>query len=77
MSKRHNNFLQWFGSRVRGLRLQKGLSQEELAQLAGIDRTYIGGVERGERNLSLLNVKKLADALDINAKDLFDDDFQL
>lgn len=76
MSKHNNDFLRWFGGRVRTLRQQKHLSQEELAQLAGIDRTYIGGVERGERNLSLLNVKRLADALGITAKDLFDDDFE-
>jgi transcriptional regulator with XRE-family HTH domain len=77
MPKHQDDFLEWFGARVRRLRQQKSLSQEELAQLAGIDRTYIGGVERGERNLSLLNVKRLADALGVNAKDLFDDDFQL
>lgn len=77
MLKHHDDFLQWFGARVRGLRLQKNLSQEELAQRAGIDRTYVGGVERGERNLSLLNVKRLADALGVNAKDLFSDDVQL
>lgn len=76
MPKHHDDFLLWFGSRIRYLRLQRNLSQEELAQLAGIDRTYIGGVERGERNLSLLNIKKLADALHVTAKDLFDNDFQ-
>jgi len=75
MPKHRDDFLQLFGSRVRALRQRKGLSQEELAQIAGIDRTYIGGVERGERNLSLLNLKRLADALGVNAKDLFDDDF--
>jgi transcriptional regulator with XRE-family HTH domain len=77
MPKHQDDFLKWFGSRVRELRHQKNLSQEELAELAGIDRTYVGGVERGERNLSLLNVKRLSDALGINAKDLFDDDFKL
>lgn len=77
MLKRRDRFLQWFGGRVRVIRQEKNLSQEALAQLAGIDRTYIGGVERGERNLSVLNVKRLADALGINIKDLFDDDFKL
>ncbi|MGD9687337.1 MAG: helix-turn-helix domain-containing protein [Desulfobacter sp.] len=77
MPKRHDNFLKWFGSRVRSIRQKKNLSQEELAQLAGLDRTYMGGVERGERNIGLLNVKRLADALEIKAKDLFDDDFKL
>ena len=69
--------LEKFGEQVRKERHQKGLSQEELAGLAGIDRTYVGGVERGERNLSVLNVKRISDALGINIKDLFDDDFQL
>jgi transcriptional regulator with XRE-family HTH domain len=78
MPKLHDDdFLKWFGCRVRELRHQKNLSQEELAEHAGIDRTYVGGVERGERNLSLLNIKKLSDALGINVKDLFDDAFKL
>jgi transcriptional regulator with XRE-family HTH domain len=53
------------------------LSQEDLAQIAGLDRTYMGGIERGGRNIGLLNVKRLADALNITPKDLFDDDFQI
>jgi transcriptional regulator with XRE-family HTH domain len=77
MSKYDDDFLRWFGSRLRKIRHNKGLSQEELAELAGIDRTYVGGVERGERNLSLLNVKRISDALGINVKDLFDNDFKL
>lgn len=76
MPKHHDDFLTWFGSRVRLLRQHQNLSQEELAQRAGIDRTYVGGVERGERNLSLLNVKRLADALGVTARDLLDDDFK-
>lgn len=77
MPKRDDDFLRWFGDRLRTIRLRSGLSQEKLAELAAIDRTYIGGVERGERNLSLLNVKRISDALGINVKDLFDDDFKL
>ncbi|MFQ4138026.1 helix-turn-helix domain-containing protein [Nodosilinea sp. PGN35] len=77
MPKHDDDFLRWFGSRLREIRHKKGLSQEELAELAGIDRTYVGGVERGERNLSLLNVKRISDALGINVKDLFDNDFKL
>jgi len=76
MHKHDDDFLHWVGARVRRLRRQKNLSQEELAQIAGIDRTYLGGVERGERNLGLLNVKRLADALGAHVKNLFDDDFQ-
>ncbi|MBI5374649.1 MAG: helix-turn-helix transcriptional regulator [Candidatus Schekmanbacteria bacterium] len=77
MSKHRDNFLKRFGNRIRIIRQKKNLSQEELAQIAGLDRTYMGGIERGERNIGLLNVKKLADALKITPKDLFDDDFQL
>ena len=61
-----------FGERVRELRKQKGLSQEALALACDLDRTYIGGVERGERNISLINICKIAEALGVNAKELFD-----
>ena len=52
-----------FGSAVRSIRLDKGVSQEALADLAGIDRSYMGGVERGEHNISLINIKRISDAL--------------
>ena len=61
-----------FGERVRVLRKQKALSQESLALACGLDRTYIGGVERGERNISLLNIYKIAAALGVPPKELFD-----
>jgi transcriptional regulator with XRE-family HTH domain len=60
-----------FGSRVRQLRTRKGFSQEHLAALCGLDRTYIGGVERGERNISLLNIHKMAKALGVTPRELF------
>lgn len=59
-----------FGDRVRELRVAQGLSQEVLAQKAGLHRTYIGGVERGERNVSLENIQKIAVALKITIADL-------
>ena len=62
-----------FGKRVRELRMGLGLSQEELAERAGLHRNYIGGVERGERNIGLLNVDRLAAALDSRLSDLFSD----
>ena len=60
-----------FGRRVRELRTKLGLSQEALALACDLDRTYVGGVERGERNISLLNIQKIADALGVPAKELF------
>ena len=60
-----------FGNRVRELRLKSGLSQEELAFKAGVHRTYLGGIERGERNPSLRNITSIAKALDVTLPDLF------
>jgi len=53
------------GMRIRELRLAKGLSQEALADEAGVHRTYIGSVERGERNISLDNIVRIARALKV------------
>lgn len=60
-----------FGSTIRDLRKSKGLSQEALALSCGLDRSYIGQVERGERNISLLNIYKIAAGLNVRAKELF------
>ncbi len=62
-----------FGDRLRYLRNTRQLSQEDLAHLCGLDRSYIGGVERGQRNISLVNIKRISDALCISPKDFFDD----
>ena len=59
-----------FGERLRNIRLELGYSQEELSFKAGLHRTYISSVERGKRNISLTNIKKLADALELKMKDL-------
>lgn len=61
-----------FGNRIRELRKLKGLSQEELAHNANLHRTYVGMIERGEKNITLINVEKLAIALGVNVRDFFD-----
>ena len=68
----YNKLLKEFGIRIQTLRKGLGLSQEELAFKAGFHRTYIGMIERAERNITLSNMKRLADALDVNLKDLFE-----
>ena len=60
------------GQRIRNYRTQKGLSQEKLAELAGCHPTYIGLLERGEKNATLESVEKIASALDISLSELFD-----
>ncbi|MFC1612982.1 helix-turn-helix domain-containing protein [Patescibacteria group bacterium] len=57
--------LEKFGKKIKEERLKKGLSQEELATKAGVHRTYIGMIERGEKNITLSNIKKIANALDL------------
>ncbi len=60
-----------FGETIRAIRKSKGWSQEELAEASGLHRTYIGSIERGEQNVSLKNIKRLADALGVPLADLF------
>lgn len=64
MSK--SSILTFFGKRVREERLKKGLSQEKLAEIAELHRTYIGMIERGEKNITLENIEKIAKALEIS-----------
>jgi transcriptional regulator with XRE-family HTH domain len=58
------------GRAIRGFRLETGLSQEALADEAGIDRSYVGGIERGEHNVALINIIKIAKALGITTSEL-------
>ena len=60
-----------FGKTVRNRRKKLGVSQEEFADLCELDRTYVGGVERGERNLSLINIEKIALAFRVSLSELF------
>lgn len=60
------------GKRVKELRNKLGKSQEELADLAGLDRTYITSVECGRRNISIVNIEKLSNALGVTLRDFFD-----
>jgi transcriptional regulator with XRE-family HTH domain len=60
-----------FGQRVRGLRARSGMSQEMLAHRAGLDRTYISGVERGDRNISIINIERIAAALYVSIGYIF------
>jgi transcriptional regulator with XRE-family HTH domain len=59
-----------FGNRLREVREKAGISQEKLAELAGLHRTYVSSVERGKRNISLQNIERLAVALDVSMKEL-------
>jgi len=63
--------LEKFGTKIRSLRLKKKLSQEKLAELADLHRTYIGQIETGKRNVALKNIAKLAEALGVSIKELF------
>jgi transcriptional regulator with XRE-family HTH domain len=60
-----NPILLKLGANIRECRMQRQISQERLAELASLHRTYVGGIERGERNVSLLNIVRIARALDV------------
>ncbi len=64
------NTLSSFGKVLRKVRNEKGWSQEELAERAKVHRTYIGMLERGEKNITLLNLRKISKALGVNASEL-------
>lgn len=62
-----------FGEKVRELRKEQGISQEELSYKADLHRTYIGMIERAEKNITLINIEKIAKALNVDIKELFND----
>lgn len=67
-----NEYLIAFGQRIRELRQVTGLSQEKFALTIGMDRTYYASVESGKRNISLINIKKIADGLNLSVSKLFE-----
>ena len=60
-----------FGNKIREIRKERGLSQEELAELSNLDRSYMGHIERGEKNVTLLKIHQIAHALQIEVYKLF------
>jgi len=70
---KHADILERFGQRVRELRKQQGYSQEGFAAACGLDRTYIGGIERGERNVALRNIETIAQTLGITLSELMEE----
>ena len=70
-SNKSNPDLEALGTAVRTARKEKGLSQEALADHAGIDRSHMGRIERGERNVTILNLLKVSSALECRVSDLF------
>lgn len=70
--KRDPDILLQFGQRVRELRKQAGFSQEAFADECGLDRTYMGGIERGERNVALRNIHRIAQALGVSLSTLME-----
>lgn len=69
---RDNDINVLFGKRVRQLREKKGISQEQLGFDVGLHRTYIGQIERAEKNITLKNIEKIAKQLDVNVSELMD-----
>ncbi len=68
----NSEILKKFGEQVRKFRLEEGISQEELAARANLHRTYIGMIERAEKNITLMNIAKIAKALDKNISEICD-----
>lgn len=68
----NEHILKPFGKHIKSLRLERNLSQEELAALCGLDRTYVSGIERGLRNVSIVNIFRIAEALNTPPSNLLD-----
>ncbi len=70
---REEAILSQFGTKVKIFRNERNISQEKLAELSKLDRTYISSVERGQRNIGILNIIKIADALKVSASSLLEE----
>ena len=66
------SIVELFGRNVQKVRKARGLSQEKLAETAGVHRTYVGMIERAEKNITICNMKKIADALNVKISDLLE-----
>lgn len=66
-----NKILVDLGASIRSIRLKRGVSQEAVALASGLDRSYLGGVERGEHNIAIINLEKVATALGVSINELF------
>ncbi|MGJ1266636.1 helix-turn-helix domain-containing protein [Sphingobacterium spiritivorum] len=71
MKVENSDVLIAFGNKIRELRIERKLSQEQLADLAGLHRTYIGMIERAEKNITLINIYKLSKALNVDMEEIF------
>jgi transcriptional regulator with XRE-family HTH domain len=72
MANSNKQYLIFIGKKVRELRQKMGISQERLGELAGVHRTYVGMIERGEKNITIYNLRRFADALKVKVRDLID-----
>lgn len=72
MENKKSNINYLFGQRVRQLRIERGLSQEDLGYETGLHRTFIGQIERAEKNITLRNIDRIARELGVDIQDLFD-----
>ena len=70
-----NNVTVNLGKRIKELRKENGISQEKLALLTGLDRTYITSVENGKRNISIINIERIVNSLNSNLPNFFDSDY--
>lgn len=72
MANLNKQYLIYLGKKIRSEREKMGVSQEELGKIAKFHRTYIGMIERGEKNITIFNLKKIAEALKVQVRDLID-----